>query len=245
MLRTMKSLEGVKIGAKDGEIGKVDSFLFEDTSWLVRYVVVDTGGWLPGRKILIPQAILKEMPERAEVLPVPLTKEEVEQSPDIDTDRPVSREAEQALYQHYAWTPYWSGAAFAAPMSPPSPEDKKEVAVQVEEEHKPHLRSSAEVIGYRLHATDGDLGHVDDLVFEDEAWVVRYLIVDTRKWLPGKKVLLSPHWAEKISWSESKVYVEMRKEEIKKSPEYDSSKPISRDYESRLYEHYGRTRYWS
>jgi hypothetical protein len=114
-----------------------------------------------------------------------------------------------------------------------------------EERHSdPHLRSTREVIGYHIQARDGEIGHVDDLIVDDELWYLRYLVIDTRNWLPGRKVLVAPAWAEQVSWIERKVYIDLKRETIKNSPEFDPSMPVNREYEVQLYDYYGRPRYW-
>lgn len=247
MLRSVKSLKGYKIGATDGAIGKVDGALFQDVSWIVRYIVVDTGGWLSGRKVLITPDSL-EPPEvgaaEAKLLPSNLTMEQVRNSPDIDTDKPISRQAEIELYKYYDWTPYWIGGGFAPPAIPPSSEEKKQAAVAATEKVESVLRSTQEVLGYRIHATDGDMGHAEDFIFDDEIWTIRYLVVDTRNWLPGRSVLISTEWIEKISWADSKVRIDLPKSQIKDSPRYDPSSPVNQEYETRLYDFYGRPKYW-
>jgi hypothetical protein len=245
MLRSVKSLSGYKIGASDGTIGKVDGFLFHDFSWIIRYLVVDTGGWLPGRKVLISPVALVQPTADVKILPVNLTREQVKNSPDIDTDKPVSRQAEIELHKHYDWTPYWTGGGFAAPVIEPSSEEKKQAAVAAKEKVDLLLRSTQEVIGYHIHATDGDIGHAEDFILDDEGWTIRYLVVDTRNWLPGRSVLISPQWIEKISWSDSKVRIDLLKDQIKDSPRYDPSSPINQEYETRLYDFYGRPKYWA
>ena len=117
-------------------------------------------------------------------------------------------------------------------------------AKQKEQAEDRHLRSTQEVTGYYIGATDGEIGHVEDFIIDDESWSIRYIVVDTRNWWPGKKVLASPEWIEKVSWADSTVYVELTRAAIKSAPEYDASSPIDRDYEDRLHTHYGRQGYW-
>jgi hypothetical protein len=169
----------------------------------------------------------------------------VKNSPDINTDKPVSRQCEIELHKYYDWTPYWAGGGFTAPVIQPASKEKEQAARQAKEKVDPQLRSTQEVIGYNIHAADGDIGHVKDFILEDENWIIRYMVIDTRNWLPGRNVLVSPIWVEKISWPDSKVYVDMLKAKIKESPMYDPSTPVNREYETRLYDFYGRPKYWS
>jgi hypothetical protein len=108
-----------------------------------------------------------------------------------------------------------------------------------------HLRSTDEVTGYHIEAADGEIGHVKDFIVDDETWAIRYLEIDTRNWLPGKKVLLSPQWINNVSWPQSKVYVDLTRETIQNSPEWDDTIPVTREYEYRLHEYYARSPYWA
>ena len=172
-----------------------------------------------------------------------LTKDQIKQSPDMSTDIPVSRQEEIKLHEHYTWVPYW--AAPPPGVAPPVELLKDEKEEKIELQHAdPHLRSVREVTGYHIQASDGEIGHVEEFIVDDEDWFIRYMVIDTRNWLPGRKVLVSPGWIDQISWRESKVFVDLPKELIKKSPEYDPSAPVNREYEERLYDFYGRPKYW-
>jgi hypothetical protein len=249
MLRSTKELRGYTICATNGDIGKVHEFYFDDLIWIVRYLVVDTGNWLPGRKVLLWPGVLGQPDWEAHALPVGLTKERVESSPPISADEPVSRQMETDLYTYYGWPPYWRGglsplgvgAAAAAETLARAVAEKERTEDQ---ESDPHLRSTREVIGYHIQARDGEIGHVEDLIVEDANWFIRYLVIDTRNWLPGRKVLVSPAWAEEVNWAERKVHVGLGREAIENSPEFDPSLPVNREYEVRLYDYYGRPKYW-
>jgi uncharacterized protein YrrD len=256
MLRNVEELYGYNVQATDGDIGMVHEFYFDDKFWTIRYLVVDTGGWLSGRRVLISPAALDKPNWGKEMLSVSITKEQVENSPSIDTDKPVSRQHEKELHEYYKWPLYWGIDPYAAEAGSIAyarylaerEEKMKEAAKeqkQEEEEGDSHLRSTREVKGYHIHAKDGEIGHVEDFILDDEGWIIRYIVVDTRNWLPGKKVLVSPEWVERVSWSESEVYVDLLREVIKKSPEFDPSAPINRDYEENLYDYYGRPKYWT
>lgn len=253
MLRSMNGLQGFTIGATDGDIGGVDAFYFDDTSFTVRHLVVDTGGWLTGRKVLISPMALRDIDWDGRRIHAALTRAQVQQSPDIDTDQPVSRQQEIEYYGYYGYPHYWAGPYLWGvgpyPMMSPgraaSLEQERQWDWKARERGDPHLRSSATVIGDYIQATDGDIGHVEDFLVDDSSWAIRYMIVDTRNWWPGKKVLVSPEWIERVDWNDSKVHVGVTREQIKKSPEYDPSGPVERDYETRLHDYYGRPSYWS
>ena len=108
----------------------------------------------------------------------------------------------------------------------------------------PHLRSTQAVTGYHIHALDGEIGHVEDFIIDDETWAIRYLVIDTKNWWPGKKVLISPAWIERISWSESEVYINLNRDRIQQSPEYTAETLLDRAYEIKLHRHYEREGYW-
>jgi hypothetical protein len=237
MLRNIKGLWGLKVQASDGEIGKVHDLFFDVEEWTLRYLVVDTGTWLPGRKVLVSPVALGIPDGESRSFLVKLTKNEVEQSPEVDTDKPVSRQKEAAVLRHFEWPIYWAIIA-ESPQTPSSgPEGEGS-------EGDVHLRSTREVCGYRIQASDGEIGHVEDFILEDGSWAVRYMAIDTQNWLPGRKVLISPRWIEKVSWGAGKVFVDLTQEKIKESPEYDPNAPVNREFEVRLYDFYGRPKYW-
>jgi uncharacterized protein YrrD len=247
MLRNVKELEGFGVGARDGELGKVEDVYFDDERWTIRHVVVDTGGWLSGRKVLVSPRSVRGVDWDNEVLNVDLTQQQVRDSPDIDTDKPVSRQHEIAHSAYYGYPYYWEGAGLWGPTMLPFPwvgatpgpvlagqepvDDTvaREVQARVDEEHSAgdiHLRSCDELIGYEIMAADGTIGTVDDFVFDDASWAIRFLIVDTRKWLPGKHVRLAPEQIDRVSWEDREVYVKMTRQAVENSPEYDPSHPV-------------------
>jgi hypothetical protein len=249
MLRSLKEVKGYSIEATDGRIGSVADMYFDDEHWTIRYIVVDTGRWLPGRRVLLsPHSCLSPDWDH-KILPVSLTKEQVKNSPDSDTELPVSRKYEIALSKYYRWPVYWGAAPEVAGwMPPPEPAGAAAAATEriatLESEAESNLRSADELNGYSIRAVDGDIGHVEDLIADDAAWVVRYCVVDTRNWLPGRKVLVSPGWIRRISWANRDVVVDLTQQQVQDSPEYDSTAPVNEEYEKRLYDFYGRPKYW-
>ena len=246
MLRSAKALLNYRLLATNGKIGTVDDFLFDDDEWTVRYLVASTGGWLKGRLVLISPAALRRPDWQAREFPVDLTQKQIEESPSILSDAPVARQKEVELARHYNWPVYWAidglGGFGAAPIVAPlgGPQAESRLA----DEGNPHLRGVREVRGYRIHATDGDIGHVDDFIVDDERWKFRYVVVDTKSWLPGGEVLLACDWIEKVSWDDAKVLVRHSRDEVRNSPKYDPSAPVNREYEEVLHDYYGRPRYW-
>lgn len=240
MLWNMEAIRGYTLRATDDTIGTVDDFYFDDGHWVVRYVVVGTGGWLFGRKVLLAPSAFDQPDSELREFPVGLTKEKIKNSPDIDTAKPVNRQQEAALHRYYGWPHYWAPTA----VMPPSPATVESEPPSEVEQGDPHLRSAREVEGYHIHAEDGSIGHVADFQVDIEAWTIRYLVVDTGTWLPGRKVLVAPSWVRRIDWVEREVDVNLTRDQVNESPEYDPSQHVERDYERRLYEHYGARPYW-
>ena len=249
---------GRGLRATDGAIGSIVDLLFDDEHWGIRWVVVDTGTWLPGRKVLLPPSALGAVDVATGDHAVDLSRDRIKEAPGLDTDAPVSRQFESETYGYYAWTPYWAGgygypigAAGVGAMVPPggmvTPEATPAAAERSETEREgdPHLRSIGEVTGYYVKASDGDIGHIEDFMIDDEDWAVRYLIIDTKNWWPGKLVLISPDWLSDIDWIDEAVSVEVTRDKVKDSPEYDPSGELDRQYEEGLYGHYGYAPYWA
>lgn len=245
MLFKTKTLAGYTLHSLDGEIGKVDEFYFDDKHWTIRYLVANTGNWLTGRQVLISPYALKAVNKDERYIAINLTKKQIEESPSLDTDKPVSRQFEMSYYGYYGWPTYWGGTFMWGnyPSILRDPEQWK-IAPREQKTWDLNLRSTHEVTGYHLQAKDGEIGHIEDFIIDDETWAIRYLIIDTQNWWPGKKVLLSPQWIERISWNELKIFVNLSREAIKQCPEYTEESLLTRDYETRLHQHYNRQGYW-
>ncbi len=256
MLRTAKELQGYSIYAADGDVGRVEAFFFDDETWRVRYIVVKAGGLLINREVLVAPEFVKDVDGDMQILYTNLTRDQVKNSPGVETDRPVADQQEIAYYDYYGADPYWGiGWAAAGPTGTPAytvpypslygpTTEPTEGEAPLEKRGDPHLRSTKEVAGYYLRATDGEIGHVEDFIVDGEDWAIQYIVIDTRNWLPGKKVLISPRWISQISWLEKEMYVDLVRDEIKSAPEWDSKAFLDREYETRLHEHYGRPPYW-
>ena len=249
MLLVGSVLKGYAIAASDGRIGTVSDFLFDDRTWRFRWLVVDTGTWLSGRKVLIhPSAIGKSDDERQE-LAVALTRAKVEGSPDLLQDQPVSEQIEFRVYDHYGWDPQWGGTGFfdASSIGAPLPSTyydgrerrQRDEMVARSHEGDPHLRSIAKVTGYHVHASDGGIGHVEDFLVDNVGWDIRYLIIDTRNWWPGEHVLLAPYAVKAISWSKHRVELNVARDRVRSSPPWKPLDTVEEAYEKRLHGHYG------
>ncbi|MFP4418297.1 MAG: PRC-barrel domain-containing protein [Fibrobacterota bacterium] len=255
MLGSILNMQGMTIfDSSEQDVGSATDMLFDDHFWIIRYIVADVGGWLRGREVLLATSSVAEVQEQ--IFLMNITKEQIEKSPPIDTDKPVSRQEEQQLHDHYQWPHYWDYPTFdnvfpvparPLPVAPPSGymgNHQKEAQEDLQQNYDTHLRSCREVAGYRIHTTDGELGHIHDFLLESRTWRIRYLIVKTANILPGKKTLLSPDWIEGIGWSSKEVIVDVSNQSIKEAPSWHYTDGISRDYEQQLYDHYGRPGYW-
>ena len=252
MLRNSSEIIGYTIGANDGRIGRVTDFLFDDDSWLVRWLVIDTGPWLSGRKVLLPPSVLGHFSAIGDQFSVRLTMQQVKDSPAVDTDLPVSRQSESNTYDYYGWNPYWNrglylgGFTWTGGMTPVPygeplgrvAEEAAEEAAEKAKDNDQHLRSAKAVTGYHIHASDGEIGHVADFLVKDADWSIRYLVVDTRNWWPGKQVLVSPRSITAIDWSKRLVDLNVARRSVKDSPGYDASIVVDREYENHFNNYY-------
>ena len=248
-LALKKAVFGSKVHGTDGVVGSIHDVYFNGALWNVRYMVVDTGRWLSGTKVLLSPSVVQQCDWQASTVNVNLTTDQVQKSPGVGADAPVSRQLEEQLATHYDWPVYWGMGISGAPMPEPAVAAGA-IAVAAEEEligeEWPVLRSALEVKGYRVEGTDGEIGSVEDFIMEQEKqqWILRYMVANTGSWWPGKSVLVAPQWVERIRWSERKVHVGLQQESVKGAPAFDSSAPVNRQYEEHLYDFHGRERYW-
>lgn len=258
MLHSQKDIEKCVIGASDGDIGQVTDLYFGDQAWVIRYLIVDTGTWLAERKVLISPISICSSDWQAQRLAVGITRVQVENSPAIDTDQPVSRQHEVQYFGHYGYPTYWDGggmwgggvlpiglypvASDTATQQRNAERVKTERAQHADDD--PHLRSCAAVIGYHIHANDGEVGHIEGFLIDDESWAIRYLVVNTSNWLLGHLVLIAPEWISGVHWLDQTVTVDLSCEALKTAPSYEATTELSRQYETDLYTHYARAPYW-
>jgi len=254
MLHSFNHIHGYGIHASDGEIGSLHDLYFDDRSTAIRYLVIDTGRWLPGRQVLLTPAAVGGVDTARQAIVTGLSRQQVEDSPDVATEKPVSRQEEMAIHTYYGWEPYWSVPPLAGTLAPywgaaippatSSSEERlaQEMAARERADADPHLRSAREVEGYHVAATDGDIGHVEDFLIDDGAWTINLLGIDTRNWLPGRKVVISPGWLRRVDWPNRQIEVELSRDQIKSSPEYDPAKTVDEGYLEQLRAHYGMTR---
>lgn len=262
MLRTLEDLENCSIGATDGEIGHVRDFYFDDEAWIIRYFVVETGSWLSSKKVLMSPTAIDTANWVSRVLLVSITKQQVENCPNIDTDRPVSRQHEMMFHGHYGYPYYWSDGELSGQGSHPnmtlaglgyggtSPQyqrivarDARAVAAAdavrlLHDDH--HLRSCKTLMKYHIHATDGDIGHVKGILVDEVTWAVRYMIVDTSHWWIGHRVLIAPRWISGVDWAGSNAKVTLNRDAVKNAPAYHAPTQLDRDEELGIHQHDGR-----
>lgn len=246
MLIAYSRVKNTVLKGTDDKVGTIADVLIDGETWDIRYFVADSGIWLPGRQFLIAPAAVGDCDWHDHTAHVSINREKMETSPGLDRAAPVSRRMERALAVHYGWPTYWYGGALGPPATvPPAPElatsDRQPIA---DEDDLPNLRSASELCGYYIAASDGDLGHIEDLIVDDQSWRIRYVAIDTKNWLPGRKVLIAPDWISDLSWSDATASVDLTQEKIKQAPPYIATQPINRDFEDHLYDFYGRERYW-
>jgi uncharacterized protein YrrD len=243
MLINSKELQGYKLKGTDGDLGKVREFYFDDKHWTIRYLVADTGGWLANRAVLISPYALEAIETESSEIAVALTKKQIESSPPLSSDQPVSQQFEDSYYGYYGWPRYWYGS-YSWGRSPFIVNGSEDLYLDRKMNWDSHLRSTQAVSGYHIHAVDGKIGHVKDFIIDDQTWAIRYLVVEAGNWFTGKNVLISPQWIKSVNWNESAIYASLSKEEIKTSPEYSGETLLERAYEKNLYYHYGQQSYW-
>lgn len=251
MLRSLKDLAGYRVSATDGDLGSVADFLFDDERWVVRHLVVETGGFLDGRGVLISPASFGEADWPTHRFHLALTRDAVKNSPSVEVDKPVSRQHERDFYRYYSFPYYWqysgpwglggypSYLVTAGSGGQEPAEDPHESPGDV------HLRSAREVRKYHVQGSDAAIGSIDDFVVDDESWELRYLVIDTSHWWFGKKILVAPRWVSRINWQEREVQVALSRDTVQRSPAWDPAAPINRRYEKSLYDYYGRPVYWT
>jgi uncharacterized protein YrrD len=244
MLCKATTLNSYTLDSLDGTIGKVKEFYFDDQHWTLRYLVADTGTWFTGKQVLISPYAMVAVNREAQHIEIDLTKKQIEDSPSLDSDKPVSRQFEDAYYGFYGWPTHWHRPCvwgdFPGLVHDP---EQWQAAARQEQSWDPYLRSTADVTGHLIQAADGEIGHVEDFIIDDATRTIRYLIIYTRHWWLKKQVLIPPRWIERVSWLESKVFVNLPGKAIKQAPEYTEATLLTREYEASLHRHYHRRGY--
>jgi hypothetical protein len=237
MLWRASSLGDFGLAAKDGAIGAIRDCLFDDRHWTVRWFVVDTGTWLPGRKVLLAAGQVEAVEGDPPSLRLGLTREEVRASPPLEADAPVSRHYEAELNRHYGSPDYWVGVERPSQPMPPG-------VAEAEGHVDLHLRSTDEMTGYHIGARDGVIGRIEDFLLDPDGWAIRYLVAGTGGWWAGRQVLVVPAAITGVSWGDSTADVDLTREQIRNAPEFDTSQCVDRAFEERYYGYYGYPVYW-
>ncbi len=237
---------GYKAHASDKEVGKVRDFLFDDHLWTVRYVVVETGKWLHEKEVLISPSKLGEPDWGKMTIPLMCASSEVEKAPGIYDDLPVSMREKIDLSRYEIWSPSWPLFGTAVTGVPISPVHS---GTKTEKEDDPivgdpHLRSVHEVAGYKVVTSEGESARVEDFIVETGAWVIRYFVIELYPQYTEKRVLVSPEWVEDINWGEASVHLDLDRQTLIESPDFDPEAPINKVYEAKVYDFYGRPKYW-
>ncbi|MDR3715243.1 MAG: PRC-barrel domain-containing protein [Puia sp.] len=227
MQRNINSLIGFRLDATDGEIGKVEEFYFDDDTWTIRYLILKTGNWLSGRKLLIsPQSLISDPREKG-MFSTTLTKEQVRNSPDIDTDKPVSRQQEIELHGYYPWQSYWGSGYYPGgiwgnvdfpPIVRKEATEEAGLVTRRRAGDDVHLRSTYRLTGYRMEGADGTIGHVRDFILDDQTWQILYLVVDTHQRYGGKKVLIEVGHVREVQWDHSTFVTDETIDSVNSSP---------------------------
>lgn len=235
-----KAMVDCVVEGTDGDVGVVKDVFFSSDSWRVRYLVIDTGRWLHGRQVVLaPYSIDRtDWPDRTVI--VSLTREQIEASPSVQEHEPVSRQHESELAMHFRWPIYWGESEQVETGSDGSASEPT-----TERLIEGQLQSAQEVIGYRVEATDGEIGYVDDLILDDETWTIRYLVVKSKAWIAARRTLVSPGWAKAVSWKDKTIQTDLTNEKVTNSPEFNPREPVNREYEVQLYDYYARPSWWN
>lgn len=218
---------GIPIEATDGAFGQIHDVYFDDLHWTVRYLAVETGHWLGSRRVLLSPRSVQRISGSHRRAEVALSRQQIRDSPNVDTHKLVERQHEVALHEYYGFPYYWTGDRPREGVATgPAPADR-------------HLHSARVVIGYAVHAVGGEAGYVEDFLVDDVTWIIRYLVLDSRHLWPGRRVLLPRDWIGWVSWMEFSVHVDLDRDTIRQAPEYDAARLIDRAYEARLRAHFG------
>jgi hypothetical protein len=227
-LQNTKELRGNKLAALDGDIGHIRDFYFDDNIWVIRYAIADTGSWLPGRLVLLSPHAFGKLDQDEKTLHINLRKIQIQDSPPIESHKPVSRQYEVEYYRYYGWPAYWAGDAMWGMGGFPVlvPPAKGEIEAQRIYYHRDdkHLQSTEEVTGYPIEAADGLIGHVTGFLVDDRSWAVRELVVETGHWYSGKEIRIATDKVNRISYQEARVHVSLTKADIQKTAEHELAK---------------------
>ncbi|MDG5786492.1 PRC-barrel domain-containing protein [Evansella sp. AB-P1] len=238
-------LKSFSVVGNDGGFGTVDNVLFDEDKWTIRYLVVKAGLWFTNERLYISPASIEEIDIKSEMIRLNISRDQAAKAPIIG-DEPISRKQEREFSSYYQFSPYWlGGKVWGGVVLARDLLDFDQPVQEVEDnEDEPKIHVANDVIGYELAAQEDTFGKIEDLLFEEESYVIRYFVVDTKKILPGKKVLISTEWISHVDWVSGRVEVTITKEQVEKSPEYLPGQPLTREIEEALFEYYDKEKYW-
>ncbi|MDR7296248.1 hypothetical protein J2X16_001587 [Pelomonas aquatica] len=250
MFTSVSQAVTARVKAVDGDIGPVEDLLFDDRRWVIRYLVVDAGTWLAERDVLISPYSIKQPLRRDRVIDIALTRRLVRTSPALDIGQPLSRQQEDEFQRHYHYPAYWDGGGLwalgATPYPSVAPLPNADRGAGGAYPADMQLRSSGQMDGFEVQAVDQRIGEVADLIFDDESWAIRYLVVHTHSWWPGgRKVLVGLPWVDRIDWAAQQIHVTLTREQVKCSPVYQDAASIHRDCEVVLHANCQRPGCWA
>ncbi len=240
MLRTARTLKNYKLECIDGELGKAKEFHFDTQCWIVRYLIAETGSWLAGRKILISPHAMDSIRREDQHIFIDLNKNQIKDAPLLYNNHPISREFEEENCRYYDWPIYWHSQSFGEQQ----PRLRNRNYDQWNEcKHDNivcdiRLRSTLEINDFHIQTLDNDIGHIEDFIIDDAAWVIRYLIVSIRSGWPEYRVLIPPQWINRISDTEGKVFVSFNRESFDQMQEYTEESLLNLNYETELCSNY-------
>ncbi len=246
MLESFRDLRRFEVDGSDGRVGRLTDLLFDDRAWRVRYLVVDTGGLLTPHPVLLGPELLERVAGEQRTVIVGVATDRVAASPPVESHPPVSRQGEEAIRAYFGLPPLHAPPApdvdvwgRPVPSGTPDPVEAERRAVE-QESVDPHLRSARTWLGYGVEGRGDHLGEVDDLLIEPgETWRVRYFVVDTGRWLPGKRRLVATDWVGAISHDARHVRVDLDRERMREAPDFATAADIDRGAEHWLFRHYG------
>ena len=222
MLKNINEIYGTQVAATDGNIGHVRDFYFDDQNWIIRYMIVDTGNWLPGRQVLLSPHAFDGFGPDGDAIAVRLTKDQIGNCPSIETHRPVNRQYERDYFHYYSWPPYWDNGSIwgvgEIPVLPLPVPDRLPVTGQ-DPNDDIHLRSTQAVTGYDIEAVDGVLGAVAGFLVDHKSWAILNLVVETGHWYSCKRILISTSAVQSISYTDAKVVVKLTRADIQRTHE--------------------------
>lgn len=242
MLRSMYERLNYRTEARDGIVGSLDDFLMDDRTWAIRYAVIDTGKWLPGRKIIMAHSGMGEPDWPSRTIPLNVTKAEIEAAPTLAQARPVSRQYEEYLFQHYNWAPYWGPGAAGGMGFPVTSNETAATSPRSDEFKKgdPHLRSFNELRGYKLVAHGEKAGRIDNFMCYDETWEIPFLVASVGGWFHQKSLMVPTSHISNISFPDREMDIRLDREALAHLPMYDPLKAEAGRLEVCVYDYRGR-----